>query len=198
MSKRLKIGIDVDGVLVDFVAAFNREATKVLGRPVNKRPTQWDFTDVMPKEDFSKVWLSVRQSYDWFKVNAIPIKEALEHLKGLTEQHDVYFITTRIETKGTPVSKQTAATLIRFGVQYPTVIVTSNKGAIASALELNAFIDDRFENCEDVYAATIVEAKPTKVFLMDAIYNHQAIPPDWTRVLSFTEFVHKIKELADE
>ncbi len=63
----------------------------------------------------------------------------------------MYYITTRAYCDGSPTEKHTASWLsAKFGLSYPTVIVSKNKGAVAAALELDAFIDDNYDNLVSV------------------------------------------------
>jgi len=115
----------------------------------------------------------------------------LEHLWQLDRKNNLFFITSRDFTKGMPVEVQTACWLESIGFVKPTVIVTKNKGSIVAALKLDAFIDDRFKNIEDIwYNDTGVG---TKLFLRNRSHN-QNIDPDFEydilfqRVDSFEEF----------
>ena len=70
------------------------------------------------------------------------------------------------------------------------VIVTKNKGEVCRALELDAFIDDKPSNCEDVVNEVI---RPIKVFLHDASHNQGFIGRDIRRVKDLSEFFQRIR-----
>jgi len=74
----------------------------------------------------------------------------------------VIFLTTRPATAGELVQLQSQRWLEAHGFQYPSVyVVQRSRGRIADALHLDAFVDDRPENCLDI----AVESK-AKVILV--------------------------------
>ena len=75
---------------------------------------------------------------------------------------EVIFLTTRPATAGNLVQLQSQQWLEAHGFQYPSVfVVQRSRGKIADALHLDAFVDDRPENCLDI----AVESK-AKVILV--------------------------------
>ena len=75
---------------------------------------------------------------------------------------EVLFLTTRPPTAGELVQLQSQRWLEAHGFQYPSVfVVQRSRGRIADALHLDAFVDDRPENCLDI----AVESK-AKVILV--------------------------------
>lgn len=76
---------------------------------------------------------------------------------------DVLFITTRPPSAGETTQLQSQRWLESHGFERPSVyVVSGSRGRIASALTLDAVIDDRAENCFDV--ATESEALPLLVW----------------------------------
>jgi uncharacterized HAD superfamily protein len=64
---------------------------------------------------------------------------------------EVIFLTTRPSTAGDLVQLQSQRWLEAHGFQYPSVyVVHRSRGRIAEALALDAFVDDRPENCLDI------------------------------------------------
>ena len=75
---------------------------------------------------------------------------------------EVIFLTTRPSSAGDLVQLQSQQWLEAHGFQYPSVfVVQRSRGRIADALQLDAFVDDRPENCLDI----AVESK-AKVLLI--------------------------------
>ena len=75
---------------------------------------------------------------------------------------EVIFLTTRPATVGELVQLQSQRWLEAHGMPYPSVfVVQRSRGKIADALALDAFVDDRPENCLDI----AVESK-AKVILV--------------------------------
>ena len=64
---------------------------------------------------------------------------------------EVIFFTTRPSTAGEMTQLQSQRWLEAHGFQYPSVyVVQRSRGKIADALQLDAFVDDRPENCLDI------------------------------------------------
>ena len=81
---------------------------------------------------------------------------------SLERRWEVIFLTTRPSTSGELVQLQSQRWLEAHGFQYPSVyVVQRSRGKIADALQLDAFVDDRPENCLDI----AVESK-AKVLLI--------------------------------
>lgn len=75
---------------------------------------------------------------------------------------EVIFFTTRPSTAGELVQLQSQRWLQAHGFEFPSVyVVHRSRGRIADALQLDAFVDDRPENCLDI----AVESK-AKVILI--------------------------------
>ncbi len=81
---------------------------------------------------------------------------------ALDRRWEVIFLTTRPSTAGELVQMQSQRWLDAHGFHYPSVyVVQRSRGKIADALALDAFVDDRPENCLDI----AVESK-AKVILV--------------------------------
>lgn len=199
MARRLRIGIDVDNVIVDFVEAFREQAQITLGRSFLGHYGDWNFSEwrITSKEQ-NLIWKDIKASENWFYANCFAYKDVPACLADLTNTHDCFFITTRIETAGDPVWAQTARSLAELGVRYPQVIVTKEKGKVVSSLGLDAFIDDRLLNLQDIWTCNAWdENPPIKLFIRNASHNQtQDVSSCWVRVDSFSEFVEKIDELG--
>jgi hypothetical protein len=64
---------------------------------------------------------------------------------------ELIFLTTRPATAGELVQLQSQRWLEAHGLQFPSVfVVHHSRGKIADALHLDAFVDDRPENCLDI------------------------------------------------
>ena len=81
---------------------------------------------------------------------------------AIERRWEVIFFTTRPSTAGEITQLQSQRWLEAHGFQYPSVfVVHRSRGKIADALQLDAFVDDRPENCLDI----AVESK-AKVILV--------------------------------
>jgi uncharacterized HAD superfamily protein len=189
---KLRVGLDVDGVIFDFVSAFREQAQNLLGRKFPKFSSDWEFGNwnLNPAE-WDKLWGSVRDSHNWFE-NEKPInKKTVEYVKRLDSISELCFITNRMPTQGASVLRQTQEQLFYLAIDFPTVLVRRDKGPAVAGLELDVFVDDYIENLRRVE-----ECSPnTKLFLVNQTYNENLeIPGTWTRVDSLKEVLKYVKE----
>ena len=184
----LRIACDLDGTLADMESALEAEAKRLFGPDVDLRaslrgrpegPASTESPDptasspgmrpVLPASSGTR--LSDRQQRQlWARVRSIEnfwasLKEvepgAVARLASAASQHgwDVLFITTRPPGAGETTQVQSQRWLQANGFELPSVyVVSGSRGRIASALSLDAVLDDRPENCLDV--ATDSSAKP--------------------------------------
>jgi 5'(3')-deoxyribonucleotidase len=179
----MRIGIDVDSVLSDTLVAIHR---KFPGWDTSKG---WygGFT----KEQFDAVWADAKNQKNFWLT--IPAVKCLDYarLSTLNALHDLYFITDRFDTVGGSAVKQTKTWLKEcLGLGTPAgVIVTKYKGAAASVLELDYFIDDKPENCFSVHKAW----PKCKVYLCTLPHNaSHADEPFLPRIADFNTFAKMI------
>lgn len=100
---------------------------------------------------------------------------------------EVIFLTTRPSTAGELVQLQSQRWLEAHGFQYPSVyVVQRSRGKIADALHLDAFVDDRPENCLDI----AVESKAKVILIWHG--DMMDVPPGAKRM--GVRPVHRISE----
>lgn len=185
----LRIGFDLDGTVADMYSALHEEARKLFGEEVvaksayRKAPPSPDGADgevAPPPEDstgalaMDELHLTARQQMQlWDHVKKIenfwttlPELEPgiIARLAQLASerQWEIIFLTTRPSTAGELTQLQSQRWLDAHGFRYPSVMVVQrSRGKIADALHLDAFVDDRPENCLDI----AVESK-AKVILV--------------------------------
>lgn len=91
--------------------------------------------------------------------------ETGEALEVLSENHEVYFITTR---PGKHAKQLTEDWLFGLGLSNPTVLIAGqDKNPILTGLQLEFLVDDRFDN---VYKASTLKGLTT--YMVDAPYNN--------------------------
>lgn len=186
---RPRVGVDIDGVLANFTSAFKQEAEQVLDRKLEGQPADWEMSNWMTEAEQTKVWNRIKASEDWFSLYVGPLPGVIRSITHLDKFADPYFISTRIQTAGKPIKVQSQVWLNELGIEFPTVIITKDKGIVAKALKLEAFVDDKPENLEDIAK----ESPTTKLFLLEASYNRSyKEPKGWTRVPTFEAFVDKV------
>lgn len=184
----MRIGIDLDGVLGDFIGSFFEVSRRVVGKPEVgiSTSTSWDFKDIMTKEEVSKTWEAVKNTRNFWLNLKREKGVTSQNLRRMAKTNDLVFITARAQTKGYSVQQQSAAWLaLEFALKWPTVIEEDNKGPLAAALHLDYFIDDRPENCLEIQSTV----PKCKVYLKSL--PHNADFKAWkgiTRVETFNEF----------
>jgi uncharacterized HAD superfamily protein len=167
------IGVDVDGVLADFNTAFIDLVVHLTERDLfPKRPFDiptWNYPEHYgyTAAELSAVWEEIK-SNDWFwaKLPSYPdVVRSMLYLTACQRQgDDVYFITSR---PGLCAKRQTESWIWERAGYRPTVLISSHKGLCANALELDAYIDDRWENVYDV--ATV--RRDMRVVLLNRPWN---------------------------
>jgi uncharacterized HAD superfamily protein len=185
----LRVGFDLDGTVADMYSALRREAVELFGDEVLRSPVESSKpqeaekeTTPQPKVDDdsgaslaiqqlhltarqqSQLWDHVKQINNFW--NTLPELEPgiIARIAKTSRERrwEVIFLTTRPATKGDLVQLQSQQWLEAHGFQYPSVyVVHRSRGRIADALGLDAFVDDRPENCLDI----AVESK-AKVLLI--------------------------------
>jgi FMN phosphatase YigB (HAD superfamily) len=110
---------------------------------------------------------------------------------------EVIFLTTRPSTAGELVQLQSQRWLESNGFRYPSVyVVQRSRGRIADALHLDAFVDDRPENCLDI----AVESKAKVILIWQG--DLADVPPGAKRlgvraVTTIGEAVDLLEQLDD-
>jgi uncharacterized HAD superfamily protein len=172
-SQRLKIGIDLDGVVASFESRFAPILSRLshISFPLSDPnfPPVWDWPEYYgcgPAE-INAAWENVIRD-PGFWVNLVPTENAAADLERLYNlhcaDHAIYFITTRV---GIACKQQSEKWLANQGFPRATVIVSKRKGDIAAGIELDLFIDDKWENLDDV----VINSPATKCYLLNKPYN---------------------------
>jgi hypothetical protein len=179
----MRIGIDVDGVLARYTEAFQRRIISVTGGdrfPCDDyQPTSWDYAADLgySEAEIDLTWRTIKEDR-CFWASLLPYRDA-SHALGLLSKRmdagdDVYFITAR---PGADAKRQTEQWLLaRFPSlmrPIPTVLISSHKGLAAQTLGLDAYVDDRWENCVDVAAMHWKGRSPAcRTYVLDRPWNH--------------------------
>lgn len=181
------IGVDVDDVLADFVSRFKTLSIAHTGKPEDywTDPVDWEFSNFgYSPDEFKFLWWVVASTDNfWLSLDKLPYTSQLTKMRF----HPI-FITSRLQTKGDSTELQTATWLReKFGIEYPTVLRSDNKGELAKILGLRAFIDDKVENCE----AVRIHAPDCRVYLKDRSHNKDFYHEKIQRVDSFDAFIYQ-------
>jgi uncharacterized HAD superfamily protein len=185
----LRVGFDLDGTVADMYSALRREAIKLFGEEVlhtapaasapqdakreqapQPKPEDDQTTTLAIQElhltarQQNQLWAHVKQIENfWTTLPELEPGIISRIAKAASERRwEVIFLTTRPATEGELVQLQSQRWLEAHGFHFPSVfVVQRSRGKIADALHLDAFVDDRPENCLDI----AVESK-AKVILV--------------------------------
>lgn len=181
--------LDLDGLYSDFNTAYRQligeQTGKWLPEISNVYPTKWNYHEDagLTKEELEGVWNTIKNTDFWETLKPYPEAASsltlLRELRG--EGDNIYFITSR---PGKYAKHLTEFWLDAQGFECPTVLLSTQKGPVCVGLEIDIFVDDRPENCQDVMAFC---GSSTKVFLLDRPYNREFDHPRISRVMSLMD-----------
>lgn len=198
----MRIGFDVDGVLANFIAAYQRLFVRISGVDLfqpgdDVNPPCWDWPQFRGYGDdiVASVWAHIGADPTfWARLAPLDGADTLSMcIADMEKRHDIYFITARFGKR----DKQQTETWLRnyLGLPGPTVLISSDKGACAGALRLDAYIDDNLDNIRGVVQSNSdeqvtanIQGRPpkfyTRPFLLNRAYNQGIVESSYTRVRS--------------
>jgi hypothetical protein len=156
----LRIGIDVDGVLANFRAAFHDAADQCLRRPIEE-PVDPKAPQSIMQKDVKRVWDWVAKTPNWWMGLEPYEPDQISRLYSLTRAAgwEVFFMTNRPPSAGDTVQFQTQWWIERQGFYLPSVLtVPGSRGEAANALRLDIVLDDLLLNCVEVVSASTAKA----------------------------------------
>ena len=154
----MKIWIDLDGVISAFTPNVIRVANELWPNklPLDYVPQDWNYTEVLSKDEWDKIW-EVAKTIPDFWLRQTPILANLFALRMWlkTTKHQVFYITSRMNTGGTSAYQQSAQWLIRHSLYPPTaqLRVTKNPGEkkkIVEEYNIEMGIDDLPSTVQDM------------------------------------------------
>lgn len=163
----LRVAIDLDGTVADLSLAMHDIAKKKFrklqepepddptpdpdGALPMERPTLGDLGLTPPEID--RLWTHVLKIRNFWTTLPEMQDGLVARIQQLADERrwDVLFITTRPTAAGHTTQVQSQDWLVAKGFRHPSVyVVKGSRGLVATALDLDAVIDDRPENCLDV------------------------------------------------
>lgn len=186
--------MDMDGVMCDFIQGFTELGAKQFGITPYSTLEQkvWDEIVGLNDEQIDHLWQIVKgDRYFWLELKPLATPQEILDLANLRHRDcDLYFTTARV---GYQAKQQTEEWLWAWGVTDPTVLISSRKGEVASALKAHYAIDDKAGN-----AVAIRYLSPqTHSYIMDRPYNAglnpKVIGSKVRRVGSLAQFVEDVK-----
>ena len=184
----MMIGLDIDGVLADFITPFlqllERRAGSGSIEPASITDPNFMQHPFLTRKIISECMEAA--SYDpefWRALAPLPTQAQWQTLDRISAEHQVAFITHRWVRDTYDIHRVTCDWLRHHGVSDPVVYFTQeNKSVLVQKLKIETFIDDRHENCADV--ATETDAV---VFMPDRPYNRAFEHPKVRRIRELDE-----------
>ena len=197
----INIGVDLDGVLLDFSIMFSKYCNKRFGERcpiVTDRTvvTDWDWEKWyhITKEEIKLVWKDIEASKNFWQKLPLINRHEFDALRTSFNKYDkktnvvVYFITARSSSAGDNLHLQCINSLAQYHWKNPQIILSKEKGQIVKNLNIKYFIDDKVENCIDAKKKN----PECNVYIMDASYNKHLTDTNIKRTSSLYHFINDI------
>lgn len=172
----LRVAIDLDGTVADLSQAMHALAIKRFGEPAPAaaepdatpepeapapadRPSLRDLG--LRRSEIDALWTEALRTKNFWTTLEETESGVVARIAALASEHrwDVLFITTRPTATGLTTQVQSQQWLSARGFTHPSVfVVKGSRGKVAAALDLDAVVDDRFENCLDVATESAAKA----------------------------------------
>lgn len=182
------VGFDIDGVLADFVSPFLCRLEKHVGGapidPASIIDPNFMQHPFLSREAIFECMEAVSYDADFWRALApLPSPEQWEALNRIGREHELLFITHRWVRDNYDIHQVTCDWLRSHGLSDPLVHFTQQKkSALVRKLNIELFVDDRHENCEDVATQT-----SATVFMPHRPYNRTFNHPKVQRVHELDE-----------
>lgn len=185
----MRIGLDIDGVVADFITPFLCLLAARTGRgsidPASITDPNFVQYPFLTRELIFDCMEAA--SYDpefWRGLTPLLTPQQWQALDRISRAHQMVFITHRWVRDTYDINQVTCDWLRDHGVSHPVVHFTQDKKSVlVRELNIGLFVDDRHENCEDV--ATETDAL---VFMPHRPYNQAFDHPKVRRILELNEF----------
>lgn len=186
------VGLDIDGVVADFLAPFLLLLEKRLGNgPISEESiTDFKFKDhpLISEEVVHDCMQTV--SYDphfWQNLSSMISPSDWQNLENLSRRRQLVFVTHRYVRETYDIHGITCDWLKSHGISEPVVHFTNElKAELVQNLGVHLFMDDRHENCQDV-----AENTEAVVLMPRRPYNESFSHPRVKKIRDFSElFAH--------
>lgn len=154
------VGLDIDGVVADFITPFlqllEQRAGGVPIDPATITDPNFMHHPFLTKDIISECMEQV--SYDpifWRQLAPLADPGQWQALDRMSRERRLIFLTHRWERDSYDINQVTCDWLRSHGVSEPVVYFTQEKKSqMVRRLNIELFVDDRHENCEDVATQT--------------------------------------------
>jgi uncharacterized HAD superfamily protein len=182
------VGLDIDGVVADFISPFLRCLAQRVGRGPIALDSITDLTfsnhPFLSEEVLVECIEGVSNDPNfWQGLAPLPSEAQWKLLDDLSRERRLIFVTHRYERESYSIHQVTCDWLKRHGVSKPVVYFTQTyKSELIGKLNIELFVDDRHENCRDV-----AENTQAHVFMPHRTYNQSFEHPRVQRIQDLDE-----------
>lgn len=191
----MKISIDLDGVLSDFFTdGVNRVAADLWparNHPSNYLPDSYWWEDKFTKEEVHDILSEIKNIPEFWSTRPGYTEnvQALREFLSVESNHEIYYVTSRIQTQGRPIALQTESWLIANHLwpddNYHAIIPVAEPGLkrfVMADLGIQVSIDDHGTTVEECN-----QVKGHKAYVLDRPWNRDK---DYgTRVFDLQQFL---------
>lgn len=187
---QMKIQIDVDGVLADFLKGAT-DLAKTLDPTIipfdTLTATHWDQWKSWPEDTKRKMWKEIKLRPSFFcDLPSLISQEEMVGLKLLRKPgNELYFVTSRPGESSKWQTEQWIWDRMGF---MPTVVMTRDKGGFARLIKTDFSIEDNADNAIEIGQVI----GPSRSFIIHRLYNQHMNPIFATRVKTFKEFLGRV------
>jgi len=188
----MKVGLDIDGVVADFLPPFLEILADRAGQgPIDPESiTDPSFTNhpFLSQDLISQCVIEVSNNPNfWRDLAPLPSTEEWSALDALSRENRLVFITHRYERDTYDIGRVTCDWLRKHGVNNPVVYFTqSHKSELIDKLAVELFVDDRHENCREAAENTsAIVMMPHRTY--NSAFNHPRVQriQELTEIFSF-------------
>jgi 5' nucleotidase, deoxy (Pyrimidine), cytosolic type C protein (NT5C) len=184
----MMIGLDIDGVLADFISPFLRVLELRMGNgpidPESINNPNFMNHPLITADVISECIAHVSNDPKfWEALAPLPSAEQWQALDQLSRKDNLVFVTHRYERETYDIGQVTCDWLRKHGIANPLVYFTQNhKSELIGKLKVDLFVDDRHENCRDV-----AENTQAVVLMPHRSYNQSFNHPRVKRIKDLDE-----------
>jgi uncharacterized HAD superfamily protein len=187
--KRLLIGLDIDGVIVDAAGVMLPLLSEVCNRPVSRQDIYCrSFEEALniDREAVSYVWEQTLENN--LLLNASPITGALDGLAALS-RHEIWIVTARPAF----LQELTEAWFGERNIKYDRILFDRDGNKHLAGPEFDIFVEDFLEEANLIADAGIF------TLLFDQPWNQSpTLPDNCQRVYNWSTIVKMINEVERE